>query len=99
MNRYDIARVVGGLIVVLIGFAIAVGSFQLRGGKPLSWPDIVAEDATVRIAAGAMAAVAAVLVVAGAAAMLALGWGLRRGNDCDLRLCRWWILGELCFVR
>src|SRR5262245_16680322 len=75
MNRYDIARVVGDLIVVLIGFAIAVGSFQLRSGKPLSWPDIVAEDSTVRIAAGAMAAVAAVLVVAGAAAILALGWG------------------------
>ena len=75
MNRYDIARVVAGLIVVLIGLAIGVGSFQLRDGKPLSWPDIVADDSTVRITAGAMAVVAAVLVVAGAAAIFALGWG------------------------
>lgn len=75
MSKHEVARMAGGVLVVLIGVGVAVGGVRLRNGAPPSWPDVVAGDSTVRAAAKAMLAVAALLVIAGAAAALGVSGG------------------------
>jgi len=75
MSKYEISRMTGGVIVALIGVAVALGGFQLRNGAPPSWPDVIAADTTVKSAAKGMVAVGVLLFTAGAAATLGIGWG------------------------
>lgn len=75
MTKYAICRAIGGVLVVLIGVVVGVGSYQLRNGAPPSWPDIVAKDPAVRTVSKGMAAVAGLLVIGGLIAAIGLGWG------------------------
>ena len=68
-------RIVAGVIVVLIGVVICVGSVQLWNGPPASWPDVIAGDASVKSTAKGMLAMAVVLFVAGVAVITNVGWG------------------------
>ena len=75
MTKYAIYRVIGGVLVVLIGIVVAFGSYQLRNGAPPSWPDIAANDPTVRTVSKGMAAAAGLLVIGGLIAVVGLDWG------------------------
>ena len=75
MNRRDISRIVAGVLIVLIGAAIGLGSVQLWDGAPESWPDVVASNSAVKDTAKGMMAMALVLLVGGIAVLGNLGWG------------------------
>ena len=45
MTKPEIFRAAGGALVVLIGVALGVASFQLWNGAPSSWKDVVAGKA------------------------------------------------------
>jgi hypothetical protein len=75
MTKRTVCRIVGGILVVLIGVAVGFGGFQLWGGAPSSWPNLIADASTIRSAAVGMLALAVFLVVAGTAATVNLRWG------------------------
>jgi hypothetical protein len=64
-------------LVILIGVALAFGGIQLWRGGPKVWPDVVANEATVRRTSSGMMVMAALLLVAGVAALGNTPWGVR----------------------
>jgi hypothetical protein len=75
MTTPDVCRVVGGALVILIGTALAIGGIQLWRGASKAWPDVIAQEMTVKSTSGGMILMAALLLLAGAAAMGNLPWG------------------------
>ncbi len=75
MSAAAICRIVGGVLVLLVGTAVGVGGFQLWRGGPKAWPDVVANEITVRRTSGGMIVMAALLLIAGAAATANMPWG------------------------
>jgi hypothetical protein len=65
MTGAAVCRVLGGALVVLIGVAMAAGGAQLWRGGPASWPDIIANEATVRRTSSGMIVMAVLLLAAG----------------------------------
>jgi hypothetical protein len=57
--------------------ALALGGIQLWRGGPEAWPDVVANEMTVRRTSTGMIVMAALLLVAGVAALGNLPWGVR----------------------
>ena len=55
-----ICRIAGGVLMLLVGAAIGAGGIQLWRGGPESWPDIIANETTVRRTSGGMIVMAAV---------------------------------------
>src|SRR5262249_37509883 len=70
-----ICRVAGGVLVLLIGAALALGGAQLWRGGSQAWPDVVANDLVVRRTSGGMLVMAVLLLIAGLVALghVALG--------------------------
>ena len=75
MTSAAICRIVAGVLVLLVGTAVGAGGIQLWRSGPQAWPDIIADETTVRRTSGGMIVMAALLVVAGAAAAANLPWG------------------------
>jgi hypothetical protein len=75
MTTAAVCRIAGGVLVILIGAALAFGGIQLWRGGAEAWPDVVASEATVRRTASGMIVMAAVLLIAGAAAIANVSWG------------------------
>ena len=75
MNAAALCRIVGGAIVIIVATAIGAGGLQLWRGGAAKWPDIVADETTVKRTSGGMIVIAAVLLVAGIAAIGNLAWG------------------------
>jgi hypothetical protein len=75
MSTATICRVLGGVLVLLIGAALAVGGIQLGRGGAEAWPDVVANETTVRRTASGMLGMSAFLLIAGMAASSNLPWG------------------------
>jgi hypothetical protein len=59
----------GGMLVILVGAALALGGIQLWRSGPKAWPDIIASETTVRRTSSGMIVMAAFLVIAGVAAI------------------------------
>lgn len=76
MTRATVCRVVAGAIVILISAALAFGGIQLWRGGPESWPDIVADETTVRRTSSGMIGMAVLLLVAGLATIGNLPYGI-----------------------
>jgi hypothetical protein len=68
-------RVASGLLVVLVGVAVGFGGFTLWRATPSSWPDLVATTSTIKGVASGMLILAALLLVAGGAAVMNRRWG------------------------
>ena len=68
-------RVIGACLVILIGVALALGGIQLWKGGPAAWPDVTANDMTVKRTSIGMIALGTVLLLSGAAALANLRWG------------------------
>jgi len=79
VTRPERCRIAGGLLIIVVGVAVGVGGWQLRGGVPPTWPDVVASDATARATARAILFVATLLLLAGVAATFGVGWGRPAG--------------------
>src|SRR5262249_59665280 len=75
MAKQEICRIIGGLLVVLIGIAVGIGGIQLWNGAPASWRDVTASDSTVKNSARSILFVAVLLFVGGIAATFNLSWG------------------------
>ena len=75
MTSAAICRIAGGVLVLLVGTAIGAGGLQLWRSGPQAWPDIIANETTVRRTSGGMIFMAALLLVAGAAAAANVPWG------------------------
>lgn len=76
MTTAVVCRVIGSALVILIGAALALGGAQLWRGGPGSWPDLVANDVTVRRTAGGVLVMAVLVLAAGVAALANMPWGL-----------------------
>jgi hypothetical protein len=74
MTVATVCRIIGGALVVVIGAALAMGGVQLWRGGPAAWPDIIANETTVRRTSSGMLVMAVLLLVAGAAAIGHLRW-------------------------
>jgi hypothetical protein len=48
MNAASACRVIGGVLVALIGVALALGGIQLGRGGAAAWPDVVASEGMVK---------------------------------------------------
>jgi hypothetical protein len=75
MTTAAVCRIVGGALVILIGVALAFGGFQLWQGGPKAWPDVIANEVTVRRMSSGMSLMAALALFAGAVALGNLPWG------------------------
>jgi hypothetical protein len=75
MTTTALCRIVGGALVILIGVALAFGGIQLWQGGPKAWPDVIANEATVRRMSSGMIVMAALVLFAGVAAVGNLLWG------------------------
>jgi hypothetical protein len=75
MTTTAVSRIVGGALVILIGVALAFGGIQLWQGGPKAWPDVIANEATVRRMSSGMIVMAALVLFAGGAAVGNLPWG------------------------
>jgi hypothetical protein len=75
MSAAAICRIAGGVLVLLVSTALGVGGLQLWRGGAEVWPDVIADEATVRRTSGGMMVMAALLLIAGVAAMGDLPWG------------------------
>jgi hypothetical protein len=75
MTTTTVCRIAGSAMVILIGAALAVGGIQLWRGGPQAWPDVRANEMTVRRMSGGMIVMATLLFVAGIAALADLSWG------------------------
>ena len=64
-----VCRVVGSTLVILTSAALAFGGIQLWRGGPGAWPDVIANETTVRRASCGMIAMALLLLVSGLAAL------------------------------
>jgi hypothetical protein len=76
MTNVVVCRVIASVLVILISAALALGGIQLWRGGPKAWPDIVANEATVRRTASGMMVMATFLLIAGIAALVNTPWGL-----------------------
>lgn len=76
MTTALVCRVIGSALVILIGAALALGGTQLWRGGPESWPDIVANDVTVRRTSTGILVMAVLVLAAGVAALANMPWGL-----------------------
>jgi hypothetical protein len=74
MTTAAICRVAGGASIVLISVALAFGGIQLWRGGPDAWPDIIATNSIVRRTSIGMIVMAALLLVAGVAAIGNVPW-------------------------
>jgi hypothetical protein len=74
MTKLDALRMAASGLLTLVGAALTFASIQLWDGKAASWPDIVADDLTVKITAKAILVVAVILLGAAAAIALDLAW-------------------------
>jgi hypothetical protein len=77
MTTAAVCRVIGSALVILIGAALALGGIQLWRRGPQVWPDVIANKMTVRRTATGMIVMAALLLVAGLAALGNVPWGGR----------------------
>jgi hypothetical protein len=75
MTTAAVCRVIGGTLVLLISAALAFGGIQLWRGGPKAWPDVIANETTVRRTSGGMMVLAALVLVAGVAALGNVPWG------------------------
>ena len=75
MTKQEICRIVGGILVVLIGIAVGYGGLQLWNGAPSSWKDVIANRSTVKNAARGIVVVALMLLVGGIGAIINSSWG------------------------
>ncbi|HET6266722.1 MAG TPA: hypothetical protein VFG11_03320 [Acidobacteriota bacterium] len=75
MSKQEICRIIGGLLVVLIGIAVGIGGIQLWNGAPASWRDITASNSTAKNSARTILVVAVMLFIGGIAATFNLNWG------------------------
>jgi hypothetical protein len=69
-----LCRVVAGMLVILVGTALALGGIQLKRSGPKAWPDIIANESTVRRTSSGMIVMAAFLLIAGIAAIGGVPW-------------------------
>ena len=75
MTTPSVCRIAGGMLVSLVGAALALGGIQLwRGGRE-AWPDIVASETTVARTSSGMIVLAAFLLMAGVAAIASVPSG------------------------
>jgi hypothetical protein len=74
MTSALICRVAGGVLIVLISAALALGGIQLWRGGPEAWPDIIANKLIVRRISSGMIVMAALLLVAGVSAIGNVPW-------------------------
>ena len=86
MSTSVVCRVVGGVLVILIGAALATGGIQLWRGGPKAWPDVIAGEMTVRRASGGMIAMAVLLLIAGGATIGNVSWGGRAAAIATIAL-------------
>jgi hypothetical protein len=70
-----VCRIVGSTLVILISAALVFGGIQLWRGGPKAWPDVIANETTVRRTASGMIAMATLLLAAGVAALGNVRWG------------------------
>jgi hypothetical protein len=77
MTAATICRIVAGGLVLLISAALAIGGFQLWRGGAEAWPDVIANGTTVRRTSSGMVVMAALLLIAGLAAICDVPWGGR----------------------
>ena len=75
MTTAVVCRIIGSALVILISAALAFGGIQLRRRGPGAWPDVVANEMTVRRTSSGMIVTAALLLIAGVAALGNLSWG------------------------
>jgi len=75
MRYTKVCRILGGVLVVLIGVAISFAGAQFWSKGPAAAPDIIANKLFVKRAAGALLIVAALLLVSGIAVLLRAWWG------------------------
>jgi hypothetical protein len=75
MSTAALCRIVAGALVLIAGAAIGAGGIQLWRGGPAAWPDIIAAETTVRRISIGMVTMAALLLIAGIAAIGNTPWG------------------------
>jgi hypothetical protein len=75
MTGAAVCRVVGSVLVIVISAALAFAGIQLWRGGPNAWPDVIANEMTVRRTSYGIIVIAAILLVAGVAAIGNLPWG------------------------
>jgi hypothetical protein len=75
MTKTVVCRIVGSLLIILISAALVLEGIQLWRGGPEAWPDVVANEVTVRRTLSGMFAMAVLLLVAGLAALCNVPWG------------------------
>lgn len=73
MNSVIVSRVISGVLVILIGAAIAAGGFQLWRA-PTAWHDVVAGEATTRRVSLGLMVMAALLAIVGIATVANVPW-------------------------
>jgi hypothetical protein len=74
-NTAALCRIAGGVLVLLVGVAVGTGGLQLWRAGPEAWPDLIANESTVKRTAGGMLIMAALLLIAGSATIGNLPWG------------------------
>jgi hypothetical protein len=75
MTTAGVCRVVASALVLLISAALGFGGIQLWRSGPEAWPDVIANEMTVRRTAIGMIIMAALLLIAGVAALGNVPWG------------------------
>jgi hypothetical protein len=77
MTAATVCRIVAGGLVLLISAFLAIGGIQLWRGGSEAWPDVIANETTIRCTSFGMMVLAAFLLKAGIAAIRNLPWGGR----------------------
>jgi hypothetical protein len=86
MTAATVCRIVASGLVLLISAALAMGGIQLWRGGAEAWPDIIANETTVRRTSAGLVVMATILLVAGIAAICNLPWGARAAAIATLVL-------------
>ena len=86
MTTAAICRTVGGALVILIGAALGFGDMQLWRAGPAIWPDVVANEVTVRRTSGGMIVMAAILLIAGVATIGNVPWAAHAAASATIVL-------------
>jgi hypothetical protein len=79
-------RVIGSALVILISAALAFGGIQLGQRGRQAWPDVIANETTVKRTSSGMIIMAVLLLVSGVAALGNFPWGTHAAASATLIL-------------
>ena len=79
MDFSQYALPIAGSITILVGVGCGFGCWVLWGGKPESWPDVIADDLLIHKVSLGLLIVSALLLAAGTGTMLKLSGAREAG--------------------